>query len=1166
MSQPLRVLLAEDNSNDAEMVLRALRQAGFEPDWNRVETEQDFLDQLMPDIDIILSDYEMPTFNGPRALELLQQSGYDIPFIIISGTIGEEVAVEMMRRGATDYLLKDRLIRLGISIRQALAQGQLRRERAKAGEALKQSEQELRKLTEELKIERAHLTAAQTVAKMGSWDTDLSTLAVIWSAETYRIFEVTPEQFQPTHENFLDLVHPADRAAVDQAFNQSLAQQSVNSFEHRLLMSDGRIKFVEEQWQVFHDEKGRGKRALGTCRDITERKQAEAELRWKTAFLEAQVSASIDGILVVDPQGRKILQNQRIAEIFQVPQHIADDKDDSGQLQWVTSMVANPAAFVERVQHLYSHPHEIGRDEVELKDGTVLDRYSSSVVGNDDQYYGRIWTFRDITARRKDAAALLESKRFLQSALNALTSHIAILDEHGTIIEVNAAWDRFASENDFKGAHCGVGDNYLDLCDASSGKFSEEAGLVAAGIRAVMAGRQDEFHLEYPCHSAREQRWFVVRVTQFGGEGPLRAVVAHENISERKLAEDALRESEERFRQIAENIQEVFWITDIEKQQVLYVSPAYERIWGRFCVSLQGAPQNWYEAIHPDDQNRVVQAAATRQTDGTYDEEFRIIRPDGSLRWIRSRAFPVRNAAGEVYRVVGVAQDITERKRSRDQLHEQASLLDKARDAILVRHFEHGITYWNKSAELLYGWTAEEVRGRQTGDLLYRDKVAYEQAIAAVRSKGEWSGEIQQVTKAGVLILIEARWTLVRDEAGRPQAVLAINSDITEKKKMEQQFLRAQRMESIGTLAGGIAHDLNNVLAPIMMSIDLLRMTNRDERANSVLSTIETSTRRGADMVKQILTFARGVEGERTILEVRHIIQDMQHLVQDTFPKEIVFRTELDAELPLISGDHTQVHQVLLNLCVNARDAMPKGGTLIIKATTLKVDDNYAGMTSGSTPGRYLMVKVTDTGMGIPPEVVNKIFDPFFTTKEVGKGTGLGLSTVLSIVKSHGGFLNVYSEPGNGTTFSVCFPAMEAADGEAVAVQEDTHPRGNGEMILIADDEAAVRCITQQTLESYGYRVVVAADGTEAVALYSMHRDEIAVVVTDMMMPVMGGQATIQVLQRLDPDVKIIAASGLANDGSAARAAAMGVKHFLPKPFTAHTILMALRQILSEHA
>ncbi|OYW20023.1 MAG: hypothetical protein B7Z52_02790 [Burkholderiales bacterium 12-64-5] len=435
--------------------------------------------------------------------------------------------------------------------------------------------------------------------------------------------------------------------------------------------------------------------------------------------------------------------------------------------------------------------------------------------------------------------------------------------------------------------------------------------------------------------------------------------------------------------------------------------------------------------------------------------------------------------------------------------------------------------------------------------------------MEAVLSQGEWSGEIQQLTKSGASVLVEARWTLVRDETGRPQAVLAINSDITEKKKMEQQFFRAQRMESIGTLAGGIAHDLNNVLAPILMSIELLRLTSRDERSKSVLSTIETSAKRGADMVKQILSFARGVEGERMVINVRNIIQDMQHLVQDTFPKEIVFRAELDKDLPLISGDHTQVHQVLLNLSVNARDAMPKGGTLLVTATSLQVDDNYAGMTPGSLPGRYLMLKVTDTGSGIPPEVINKIFDPFFTTKELGKGTGLGLSTVLAIVKSHGGFLNVYSEPGNGTTFSICFPAMDDAPGGVAArLQEETHPRGNGELILIVDDEAAVRTITHQTLEAYGYRVVTAADGTEAVALYSMHRKEIAVVVTDMMMPVMGGQATIQVMQRLNPAVKIIAASGLANDGSAARSAAMGVKHFLPKPFTAQTILTALDQVL----
>ncbi len=1023
MPQPLRVLIVEDNPLDAELVLRELRRTGFDPDWQRVETEQDYLDRLKPDLDIILSDYDMPAFSGLRALELLKHSGMDIPFIIISGTIGEAVAVDVMKLGATDYLLKDRLVRLGISVKQAIEQGSLRRERAKA----------------------------------------------------------------------------------------------------------------------------------------------EEELRWKTAFLEAQVNSTLDGILVVDQQGRKILQNQRTVDIFKIPQHIADDKDDREQLQWVTDMTVNPEAFIDRVLHLYAHPDEIGRDEIELKNGTVLDRYSSPVVGSDGKYYGRIWTFRDITERKTTATALLESKRFLQSTLNALTSHIAILDEHGTIIEVNAAWNRFASENNFTGAHRGVGDNYLRLCDSSSGRFSEEAALVAAGIRAVMAGQRQEFHLEYPCHCSQEQRWFVVRVTRFDGDGSLRVVVAHENISERKQAEDALRESEERFRQLAENIQEVFWISDSTKNQVFYVSPAYETIWGLSCASLYASPKTWLESIHPDDRERVLEAA-TRQTGGTYDEEYRILRPDGSLRWIRDRAFPVQNASGETYRVVGVARDISERKHAENQLREQASLLDKARDAILVRDLDHGITFWNKSAEQLYGWTAGEVIGRKASELLYRDLVVFEKAIEEVITLGEWHGEIQQVTKAGVPILIEARWTLVRDADGRPQSILAINTDITEKKKLEQQFLRVQRMESIGTLAGGIAHDLNNVLAPILMSIELLRLTSRDERARSMLSTIETSAKRGADMVRQILSFARGVEGQRVMITPRQIIEEMQHLVQDTFPKNILCHVDLPAVLPAFLGDPTQVHQVLLNLCVNARDAMPGGGTLAISARSFSVDENYAASHPGARPGAYVMLKVADTGTGIPPEVVEKIFDPFFTTKELGKGTGLGLSTVLAIVKSHDGFLNVETEPGQGTSFLVNFPADLSSAEDAMAAQENMNPRGQGELILIVDDEAAVCAITRQTLEAFGYRVLVAADGTEAVSLYTRHQAEVAVVLTDMMMPIMDGPATIHVLKHLNPGVKIIAASGLANDGGAARAAGMGVKHFLPKPYTAQTVLTTLRLALKDDA
>ena len=351
-----------------------------------------------------------------------------------------------------------------------------------------------------------------------------------------------------------------------------------------------------------------------------------------------------------------------------------------------------------------------------------------------------------------------------------------------------------------------------------------------------------------------------------------------------------------------------------------------------------------------------------------------------------------------------------------------------------------------------------------------------------------------------------------------------------------------------------------------MMSIDLLKLNCRDQRTQAILSTIETSARRGADMVQQILSFARGVEGQRVTIAPQEIIRDIQHLVQDTFPKNILFSADVPADLPAFLGDHTQVHQILLNLCVNARDAMPGGGMLSILAGSITVDENYAAMTPDAKPGEYVMIKVADTGTGIPREVVDKIFDPFFTTKEQGKGTGLGLSTVLAIVKSHGGFVNVQSEPDQGTTFTVCLPSNISSADLASAAQEEMHPRGKGELILIVDDEAAVRTITQQTLEAFGYRVMVAADGAAAVALYAQHLHAVSAVLTDMMMPVMDGPATIQVLIRLNPTVKIIAASGLNADGGVAKAAGMGVKYFLPKPYTAQTILTTLNKVLNDGA
>ena len=498
------------------------------------------------------------------------------------------------------------------------------------------------------------------------------------------------------------------------------------------------------------------------------------------------------------------------------------------------------------------------------------------------------------------------------------------------------------------------------------------------------------------------------------------------------------------------------------------------------------------------------------------------------------------------------------------RLAEQASLLDKAQDAIMVRDLARRITYWNKSAERLYGWTAAEVVGTVAGHL-QPDEAAFDEAMRTVVDQGDWLGELAQVGKDGTGLTVESRWTLVNDAAGRAVAVLVINTDITERRNLEQQFLRAQRLESIGTLAGGIAHDLNNVLTPIMMSIGMLSDGERDPGRLDILNTLEMSARRGANMVQQVLSFARGVEGRRVQVEVPDLLRDVERIVNDTFLKHIDVTTCISDDVWAVSGDPIQLHQVLLNLCVNARDAMPEGGSLVLSAANVTLDEAFASANIDATAGPHVLLQVRDSGAGIPRDIVDRIFEPFFTTKEVSKGTGLGLSTSLAIVKSHGGFIRVASVPGAGTTFSVYLPAGEAARPDAARAARPELPRGAGELILIVDDEAPVRMVTSRMLEAFGYRAVVASDGAEAVAIYAARKEEIAAVITDMMMPVMDGSALIRALTSMRADVRIIAASGLHGPESDLQEGTGGaVKLFLPKPYSAETLLTGVQRVLAE--
>jgi two-component system cell cycle sensor histidine kinase/response regulator CckA len=569
------------------------------------------------------------------------------------------------------------------------------------------------------------------------------------------------------------------------------------------------------------------------------------------------------------------------------------------------------------------------------------------------------------------------------------------------------------------------------------------------------------------------------------------------------------------------------------------------------------------EFVHPDDRARVLAARqATEDAHVTMNVEHRIVRADGEIRWVQTRGqVQPPDLHGKVL-FAGTAQDITARRIVEEQLREQAALIEAARDGIMTRDMDNVIVSWNGGAERIFGWTAAEAIGKDAFALLHRDPDAFAHATAQLMETGHWSGDLRKTTKSGAEVIVEGRWTLLRHDDGRPKSVLVINTDVTERRKLEAQYLRAQRMESIGTLAGGIAHDLNNMLAPILMSIELLRMSLTDAPAGELLETIEASARRGAALVKQVLTFARGVEGQREDLTVQHAIEDVAKLARDTFPRAIDIVATIAPDLWWVTGDRTQLHQVLLNLAVNARDAMPTGGRLQLSAINVTLDAQYVAMTPEAKAGAYVVIQVSDTGAGIPEAIRDRIFEPFFTTKGVGEGTGLGLATVQAIVRSHGGFVTVYSEPGRGTTFKVYIPALDTRASRPTAGDTaESLPRGHGETVLVVDDEAAIRDITRQTLEAFGYTVVTAADGAEALATYAQRGNTIDVIITDIMMPVMDGATFIHAVRRLNPDVKIIAASGLTANGGQT-AAVSGAHHFLPKPYTADTMLRALRAAL----
>jgi PAS domain S-box-containing protein len=1193
--------------------------------------------------------------------------------------------------------------------------------------------------------------------------------------------------------------------------------------------------------------------------DITEAKQNEEKLLWNKALLEAQVDSTLDGILIVDSAGQTILRNKRLIDMWGIPEAFALGSKKPLRLNLVTERVKNSEAFIQTVAHLYDHPDKINREEIELVDGTWLDRYSAPVRDHEGKHYGRIWTFRDITEHK-----LAELRLYRLNRLHMILSKVSevilqtserqalydavcrIVGEDGALGLVVIAEVDEATKLARPVAYHGGGTEYLrepasfvptdgvplghgtvgtalrtgniDVCNDIPGtprmkpwhKITQKIGVFAnasfplklrgatIGVLALFAGEKnffqdDEIHLMTSVANA-------VSV----------ALEGLEREQKRQCVEQALRQSEERLRLITDLVPHGIFAKDAAGRHI-FANPALAEIAGLSVEEILGKDDfalvgNREEAArYREDDRAVMQSgkkmviAEEKRTDlsgrtrflqtikvpftvngtsepavlgvcmditerkqaeevlqrqktelqilfdlipamicfkdtennfirvnsrlaeasgksvaqiegksafdvfpneaaGYHADDLEVIQSgkpklgiveklqsrDGRELWVETDKVPVRDKDGKVIGIIALTEDITERKKAEQSLALFRALVDRSPDGIEIidpetcRFLDVNETGWRRLGysreEMLTltvsdiddsenhraGWSAFVVDLKKTGsatllgghrrkdgsrfpveinaryidlnqgyvfavvrDITERKKTedrlrllidsnlqgvifwdlnggikgannAFLDLVGYTRDdleKGLLNWEamtppeyahldrkcLDQIAATGTGMPYEKEF--IRKDGARVPIYLGAASfadnpnegicfvlDISERKKLENQFLRAQRMESIGTLAGGIAHDLNNILAPILMSIHILKATSPDAEAQDILETIEVSAKRGADIVRQVLSFARGIEGERIEIQTKHLLKDLEVIVKDTFPRNIRLQFAVPNNAWTILGDPTQVHQILLNLCVNARDAMEHGGSLIVAVKNVVLDEHYAAMNMQAKAGRFVNINVTDSGTGMPPELLEKIFEPFFTTKGVGKGTGLGLSTVAAIVKSHDGFINVYSEPEKGTTFKVYLPAMEStSDAPKSTTAEVAMPRGNGELVLLVDDEPSMRTITGQTLQSFGYRVLTATDGADAVAVYLAHRQEVAVVITDMMMPVMDGPAMIHALIRINPEIKIIATSGLSANGGLTKVSEVKIKHFLTKPYTAATLLKALRALLEEN-
>jgi len=1154
--QKVNILLVQENTSDTNSILKCISEHVDHVIHNvsHVKTFDDANKLLSGQIfDVILLDIA-PDSNGIGILESVSKMIPHIPIIALSEKDDYDFSSKVIKVGAEDYLIKNKIDcnLLTRSINYAI-------ERKRTETLLRISEERYRTFFEN--------------TKDVFYRTDLNGIVKFISPAVknfgYTVQDIIDKDVRTFFEN------PSYR---DILLEILIKEKAFYDFELSLKKKDGSLVPVSLSALLITDSSGKPAYIDGIFRDISERKRAEQQYRYlfqnnpnpmwvydleTLAFLEVNEAAI------------KHYGYTRDEFLSMTLKDIRPDED-------IPKLLENIQTSKDSFQKSNCWRHK-------KKDGTIIEVEitSHSIIWNEKP--ARVVSVNDITEKKLSEEILRESEEKFRTVAN-MNSAAIIIYKDPKFLYVNPAATSITGYNSDELLQM----NFWDVIHPDFRELVKERGLDRLNGKSVPS--QYEFKI---VTKNGEEKWLSFSAETIQYKGNKAALGVAFDITHRKQSE-----------QIQTALYRIAKITNNTKNlDALY--KGVHQIIGELMDA-----KNFYIALYDQEKELISFPYFVDETDfrpepkkpgkGMTEYVLRTGKPclsdlnhfldlqrrgeieligDPSPIWlgvplnvnnktigvmaIQHYTNPKAYGERELQILEFISSEVAraiEHKRSEQKLELLATAFESAANGILITDRDGNITWANNSLTKITGYSINELIGKnprifKSGK---QDTAFYENLWNTITAGKVWSGEFINKKKDGTLYNEEITITPMFDENGNITNFIGVKQDVTEKNKMQAQFLRSQRMESIGVLAGGIAHDLNNVIAPIMMAVELLSRNQDETQKKNMLEIIRTSAARGANIVKQILTFSRGVEGERSLIQPKHLIREIESFSKETFPKEIEISVDIAKDLWTVLGDATQIHQVLLNLCVNARDAMPNGGKLIISAENIYLDESLSKMHPDAKPGAYVVIKVSDTGTGIPDSIINKIFDPFFTTKEVGKGTGLGLSTVLGIVQHHKGFINVYSEVGKGTEFKVYIPASEGATKKDTQNKNNKTPKGNGELILVVDDEQSIREITKHTLESNGYKVITASNGVEAIALFAQNKDKIEVVLTDLAMPVLGGESTIKAIQKINPSIRIIITSGLLTHNIEEGTYGKALKGFLQKPFTSEKLLKMIHDVLKN--